>query len=59
MLYTIIALAAGYGIIMIGCVLCACFRCVKFLKFKHRQFRNQRDLGFSPEPFELENMNSD
>ena len=53
MLHGIIALGSGYIIAIICAVCFICTRCIQFLKFRHRQFRNQREIERNPEPIQL------
>ena len=53
MLKAVIALGTGYIIAIICCFVCVSVKCVKFLKFRYRQFRNQREVERMPEPIQL------
>ena len=53
MLKGVIALGSGYIIAIICCVVCMYIKCTKFLKFRYRQFRNQREIERMPEPIQL------
>ena len=53
MLKAVIALGTGYIIAIICCFVCVSVKCVKYLKFRYRQFRNQREVERMPEPIQL------
>ena len=53
MLKAVIALGTGYIIAIICCFVCVSVKCVKYLKFRYRQLRNQREVERMPEPIQL------
>ena len=57
MLKGVIALGTGYILAIICCVVCLCDKCVKFLRFRYRQFRNQREIQRLPEPIQMNLLN--
>ena len=57
MLKGVIALGTGYILAIICCVVCLSVKCVKFLRFRYRQFRNQREIERLPEPIQMNLLN--
>ena len=54
MLYGVITLGSGYILFMLCCTVCVTIKCVKCLKLRCRQYRNQRDLERRENPLTIQ-----
>ena len=52
-MYVIITLSSVFFLLFTVGFVYGCVKCIKFLQFKHRQFRNQREIERNPQHFQL------
>ena len=52
-MYVIITLSSIFLLFFLFGIVYGCVKCKKILKFKYRQFRNQREVERTPQHFQL------
>ena len=53
MLYGFITLGSVFSLVILAGIVCVCMKCIKILKFRYRQFRNQRQVERNPQQIGL------